>query len=148
MIVALTAAREKELRTRMMRGVEALDSVTPNWWKDIDLKHLNLKDCVHCVLGQLYNDYTTGVEALTELLDEHYLHADEHFDDATGHIIAEHYGFDHDDALQCMWADEDDYLMKRGVLDVSAHPELDCHLDIVGKWWGELIAARQAGKDA
>jgi hypothetical protein len=114
MVIALTPAREQELHTRMMRGVEALDATTPNWWKDIDLERLNLKDCVNCVLGQLYNNYTTGVQALTELLDENHLHADEHFDDSTGHIVASHYGFDHDDELQCEWADEDDNLMEQG----------------------------------
>jgi hypothetical protein len=143
MVIALTPAREQELRTRMLRGVEALDATTPNWWKDIDLERLNLKDCVNCVLGQLYNNYTTGVQALTELLDENHLHADEHFDDSTGHIVASHYGFDHDDELQCEWADEDDNLMEQGVLDASAFPELDSHLDLVGKWWGELIRNRQ-----
>lgn len=143
MEVALTPAREKELRIRVMRGVEALDATTPNWWKDIDLARLDLTDCVDCVLGQLYCEYTTGVAALTELLDELHLVDEEHFDNADGCIIASHYGFDHDDALQYDWVEEDDEAMLSGLLDTSKHPTIDHQLDLVGRWWSEIIRSRQ-----
>lgn len=140
MKIVLTEDRERELRSRVMRGVEALDTVSPEWWTHINLWTLNLKNCRLCVLGQLYGNYMNGLRLFTAALEEHSLLAREHLN--CGVAFGPHYGFDHEDRLQREWVDEDDQLERQGLADTDL-PFAECHLDLMGEWWADIIAKRQ-----
>lgn len=42
------------------QGAQALDLMTPDWWKRI-IGPINLSSGYHCVLGQVYGDYSEGL---------------------------------------------------------------------------------------
>lgn len=46
-------------------GAALLDEKLPGWAADISLITLNIGDCWYCVLGQLFNDYSDGVDGLS-----------------------------------------------------------------------------------
>jgi len=46
------------------RGAALLDAKQPGWAPRIDLPTLDMGDCDHCVLGQVYRYYWIGVEKL------------------------------------------------------------------------------------
>lgn len=45
-----------DLHSNVMRGVEYLDQLRPDWHREIDLLILNQNDWEYCVLGQLFGD--------------------------------------------------------------------------------------------
>lgn len=49
------------------RGVAVLDNVKPQWYHHVDLDALNLDNCYHCVLGQLFGDFEDGVSDLRRI---------------------------------------------------------------------------------
>lgn len=54
---------------RIGRGVEVLDQQRPGWADEIQLEYLEMASGVSCVLGQVFDGYTTG---LVELLSPEY----------------------------------------------------------------------------
>lgn len=52
------------LADRAHLGAEYLDTVRPGWAQEIDLDVLDMYTSDHCVLGQLYFDYTTATKSL------------------------------------------------------------------------------------
>lgn len=38
-----------------------LDSVEPGWWRRIDKGNFNIRFCTQCILGQLYGEFTKGL---------------------------------------------------------------------------------------
>lgn len=56
------AARLETVRAKI--GATLLDVLRPGWAEKIDLERLLLSSCSACVLGQLFGDYSTGVEKL------------------------------------------------------------------------------------
>lgn len=42
-------------------GIRLLDEHKPGWYNDVDLETLELNNCMHCVLGQLYGDEMDSV---------------------------------------------------------------------------------------
>lgn len=67
---------------RVAKGAALLDTKVPGWVNRVDLPTFSFTSGMNCVLGQVYGDFHTGVEAL-ELEDE----------SPTGTKIQEH-GFD------------------------------------------------------
>lgn len=49
------------LKKRVQRGADLLDRELPNWFNRIDTVELNQESASHCVLGQLYGDWTEGL---------------------------------------------------------------------------------------
>lgn len=49
---------------RVARGVELLDRVRPGWAGEIHQESLDMVDCCHCVLGQLFGDFQYGEDEL------------------------------------------------------------------------------------
>ncbi len=58
--------REKEVR----RGIALLDTMVPDWKSRISLETLNMAYSKECILGQVFEDYNTGLLALNLLGDE------------------------------------------------------------------------------
>lgn len=48
----------------VMNGVELLDRRFPNWEDLIDPDSLEIDSCDNCIIGQLFGDYTTGLDTL------------------------------------------------------------------------------------
>lgn len=53
-----------DVRAAVWAGIGFLDSRVPRWRKKIDLKKLDLRYSDCCVLGELYGDYSEGVDRL------------------------------------------------------------------------------------
>jgi len=51
------------IATRVARGAALLDERRPGWAGEIG-RRIDLWDCDECVLGQLYEDFATGVATL------------------------------------------------------------------------------------
>ena len=51
-------------KARVKQGAKFLDRSHKDWFLKIDLKILDLDDCMDCVLGQLYGEYRFGRAAL------------------------------------------------------------------------------------
>lgn len=49
---------------RVARGVDLLDRVMPGWAGEIRPEALDMVDCCHCVLGQLFGDFQYGEDQL------------------------------------------------------------------------------------
>jgi len=49
------------VQERVGNGMALLDAKRPGWYKEVDLKTLNIDSCDKCVLGQLYGGYEEGV---------------------------------------------------------------------------------------
>ena len=62
----MTPELVKYARSAVKRGVKALDKGRPGWEKEIDLTRLDLSEPNVCMLGQLYGNYTRGLNALSE----------------------------------------------------------------------------------
>jgi hypothetical protein len=46
------------------RGMQFLDARISNWTDAIDIDNLRLSSCTNCILGQLFKDFSVGVEHL------------------------------------------------------------------------------------
>lgn len=57
-------SRQADIAARVARGVALLDEQHPGWHDRIDLSSLDLSEPCLCVLGQLYEEYDFGAEAL------------------------------------------------------------------------------------
>lgn len=51
-------------QARVNKGIRLLDKVNPNWFNKIDLDNFDLGDAAHCVLGQVYGNFTRAVATL------------------------------------------------------------------------------------
>ncbi|HKL87741.1 MAG TPA: hypothetical protein VJ884_01975 [Salinibacter sp.] len=51
----------EQVRERVQRGAEYLDSVDPEWYRRVDSETLELEDGRHCVLGQLHGEFRLGL---------------------------------------------------------------------------------------
>ena len=50
---------------QIQAGAKLLEEkVGPDWFKKIDLQRLDMFDCFHCVLGQIFGDYFDGLKIL------------------------------------------------------------------------------------
>jgi len=49
---------------RVALGAALLDRQSEGWWRRVDLGELATDSCSHCVLGQLYGWYYTGLDLL------------------------------------------------------------------------------------
>ena len=45
---------DEELQAAVSRGIAHLDTVTPDWWRRVEIAVLNLSASETCVLGQVY----------------------------------------------------------------------------------------------
>jgi hypothetical protein len=54
----------RELAKRVEAGAQFLDTKFPGWPRQIALDGLEISHVRSCVLGQIYGDYGSGVEAL------------------------------------------------------------------------------------
>ena len=54
----------REARERATRGAELLDEKRPGWAAAIDRKRLDMGSVCNCVLGQLYKDFSDGLNAI------------------------------------------------------------------------------------
>lgn len=50
--------------TRASRGAKLLDEKRPGWAGEIDLGELEMDNAAQCVLGQVYNSYGMGLNAV------------------------------------------------------------------------------------
>ncbi len=46
---------------RVAKGAALLDEAKPGWWRHVNLATLDVADCVHCTLGQLYGRFSLGL---------------------------------------------------------------------------------------
>jgi len=60
----LTEAEEREARDKVALGAKALDDLRPGWFREVDIKTLDMTDGAKCVLGQLYDFYGNGLKEL------------------------------------------------------------------------------------
>lgn len=49
---------------QIAKGVALLDHTRPGWRESVDLGTLNLSQADHCVLGQVFSGYYTGLKRL------------------------------------------------------------------------------------
>ena len=68
---------------RAKAGATLLDIVRPGWADQVSPERLDLSDCQACVLGQLYGNYTEGVEKLFAMAEN-----------GTRYTVADRAGFD------------------------------------------------------
>lgn len=52
------------INERVQAGAELLDKERPDWMSHIDVDRIRMESCADCILGQLYDYYTLGVEVL------------------------------------------------------------------------------------
>ena len=55
---------KEQLEKRVQKGIKFLNKKYPNWHKKIKLKHLDMQNGKCCILGQLYNHFTHGIDEL------------------------------------------------------------------------------------
>jgi hypothetical protein len=60
--MGISAQRQTFLRQAVAEGVRLLDAKEPHWSTRINLGALDMEQCDRCILGQVYGDYTEGVE--------------------------------------------------------------------------------------
>lgn len=60
----ITMARIEQIHSVAERGANVLDVVSPDWYKSVDEKQIDMNDCWGCVLGQVFGSYTDGLEAI------------------------------------------------------------------------------------
>lgn len=58
------SATEVPYAEEVQAGAALLDEKAPRWFDHVELDDLNLGDIFGCVLGQVYGDYFSGVEAI------------------------------------------------------------------------------------
>jgi hypothetical protein len=54
----------------VQRGAALLDDLDPQWFEHIDLGRLDMGECARCILGQIYGNYTTGLDRIGNDLDQ------------------------------------------------------------------------------
>ena len=54
----------QEMIEYVQRGIALLDKQCPGWESKIDLVNLSLSEGCNCILGQIYDEYNNGVQAL------------------------------------------------------------------------------------
>ena len=64
MVLADEEYQEAAAKERVARGVLLLDKYVPSWAGKIDLAFLDMGNCAHCVLGQVFGSYFSGYMAL------------------------------------------------------------------------------------
>jgi hypothetical protein len=60
--MGISAQRQTFLRQTVAEGVRLLDAKEPHWYTRINLGTLDMAECDRCILGQVYGNYTEGVE--------------------------------------------------------------------------------------
>lgn len=53
-----------DLKQRVIKGAQLLDSERPNWFTQIDTDKLHMSSLCDCILGQVYGDFETGTKEL------------------------------------------------------------------------------------
>lgn len=53
-----------EMPQNVKQAAKLLDKVTPDWYVDISIAHLDLTSLDYCILGQVYGNYKTGRDIL------------------------------------------------------------------------------------
>lgn len=68
----ITNHHRAELQERVRRGIALLDRECPEWRDKIRIERLDLSNSCQCILGQVYNYFDQGIEAigLVSLLDD------------------------------------------------------------------------------
>lgn len=51
-------------RGRVAAGAALLDRIAPGWWRHVRSRKLDLADACNCITGQLFGDYSDGLDAL------------------------------------------------------------------------------------
>ncbi|SRR5258708_1979855 len=59
----------ESIKNRVKAGAAFLSVIRPGWVKDIDLKKLDLSNANTCMIGELYGEYSPGIEKIG--LDEY-----------------------------------------------------------------------------
>ena len=59
------ATTDKVLKARVERGAALLDAEQPGWAPRIDVPTLDMTSGFDCTLGQLYNGFWRGIDALS-----------------------------------------------------------------------------------
>lgn len=67
-----------ELEQRVKSGVKMLDEVYPYWDQAINLSLLDLSSITSCILGQLYGNFTLGVDTIRAHYPDMWDNAEEH----------------------------------------------------------------------
>jgi hypothetical protein len=67
---ARTKARQADAQQRVARGAAYLDDVHPEWAHEIDLRTLDLSNCLGCILGQLSGSFEAGVRRYVGTYDD------------------------------------------------------------------------------
>jgi hypothetical protein len=49
---------------RAARGAALLDEIRPGWWRSVAFDQLAMDSCDQCVLGQVFGEYSDGLQAL------------------------------------------------------------------------------------
>lgn len=52
------------IQSRIDRGVKLLDEKAPGWVYKVRISDLDVSDAARCVLGQVFDDYVDGLDAL------------------------------------------------------------------------------------
>jgi|SRR5215813_3665998 len=61
---------DEVIKDRVLRGIELLNDIYgPDWVDHVDPRRLVMSDESHCVLGQVYGDYSLGLEKLQDQAD-------------------------------------------------------------------------------
>jgi hypothetical protein len=97
----------REVRTIVNRGAKLLDTLEPKWAKKVKLQKFDLGSGLHCVLGQVHGEFTTGLmdlahKALVKQLNGMTVKLDKWSD---LRIDAPYYGFDASGTSQTYDAD-------------------------------------------
>ena len=53
------------------QGAVYLDTIRPSWFREIDLKTLDLDDPSQCILGQCFDDFWEGLRSLVPNTDNY-----------------------------------------------------------------------------
>ena len=69
------------MRENVDRGIKILDRQLPLWRQKINIESLNMIDGECCIIGQLFGEYSKGLDELDELEDDHI------------HCLAQYFGF-------------------------------------------------------
>lgn len=59
-----TKERIMNIQMRVAQGATLLDRKNPDWFRQINVKTLDLNSTRNCVLGQLYGDFLVGVRQI------------------------------------------------------------------------------------
>lgn len=64
----------KQIPDEIKEGMKLLDQEVPGWRGKVDPNWLIMNNCTHCILGQLFGNYSDGADALglSDFEGQHY----------------------------------------------------------------------------